>query len=402
METGSSLLLYLYKGTITVQNKLIHQRQYYILNAAVEKVDLFLGSRKSLNSPWLSSQTVRSLNTSTPHVGLQSTPPIFKRIVRDFSLSLQTRSQNGFIPSRDIPSFNKDDLVNRITVSIGAFSIRMNGEEFYRFLNVVRYTLLANPTNSVILNREEEDKKKNMGKISSEMMKHIASRVEKLVKSATETELLPVLKIKYTLEEVEWTLLSVQQEQIAVATLRGFVGEHTFCFDGKSESKIILNDLRIINPSTNDVGWSSSEKVLDPVMIDRDHDAQSNILEIITVISNSFVCDGIPVSVFEHVGVNVFPGCHYYLLFQLTGTMANGIFRYFFPEDEADGGYESDEDDSRTVVSTEQDQAPAATLRTAQQPPKQDIILELSEDDSVDGSLSSEVSPVCLGASRNE
>ena len=74
----------------------------------------------------------------------------------------------------------------------------------------------------------------------------------------------------------------------------------------------------------------------------------------------------------------------------------------FFPEDEADGGYESDEDDSRTVVSTEQDQAPAATLRTAQQPPKQDIILELSEDDSVDGSLSSEVSPVCLGTSRNE
>ena len=408
LETGSSLLLYLYKGTITVQSKCIHSRDYYLLNAAVQKVDLFLGSRKSLNSPWLSSQSLRVLNSATPHVGLQpSSSKVFKRVIRDFSLSLQTRSQNGFIPSRDIPSFNKDDLVNRLTVSIGSFSIQMNGEEFYRFLNVVRYTLLVNPTNSVIL-RGQDDKKKSGRRISSEIMKGIEAKVKRLVKASNDHDMLPVLKIKYTLEEVQWTLLSMQQEQIAVATLRGFVGEHTFCFDGKSESKIILNDLRIINPTSRSESSWTSEKVLDPVMIDRDHDSQSNIFEIITVISNSFVCDDIPVSVFEHVGINVFPGCHYYILFQLTGSMASDIYNYFFPDadtEEADEiSFSPDvEDDgsfstqavvtqpiqsaqsaqSMQSVQSMQSMQPVQTARPMMHPSTlPDIIVEVSDEDS--------------------
>ena len=390
LETGSSLLLYLYKGTITVQSKCIHSRDYYLLNAAVQKVDLFLGTRKSLNSPWLSSQSLHALNAATPHVGLQ--PPasrVFKRVIRDFSLSLQTRSQNGFIPSRDIPSFNKDDLVNRITVNVGSFSIQMNGEEFYRFLNVVRYTLLVNPTNSVIL-RDQDEKRKAGRRISSEIMKGIEAKVKRLVKASNDHDMLPVLKIKYTLEEVQWTLLSMQQEQIAIATLRGFVGEHTFCFDGKSESKIILNDLRIINPSSHpESSWAAPEKVVDPVMVDRDHDAQSNIFEIITVISSSFVCDGIPVSVFEHVGVNVFPGCHYYILFQLTGSMASDIYNYFFPDADAE-----EVEDASFLPAVEEDSgfdAQSVTALTARparpntQPGAlQDIIVEVSDEDSDD------------------
>ena len=414
VETGSSLLLYLYKGSMIVQKKPVQQRDYSILNTSLNKVDLFLGGRRAHSSPWISSKDIHTLNNLERTLGLQSfhSPSFqrpFKRIVQDFSMSLITRSQNGFLPSRVYsPGFRREDLVNRITVTIGAFSIRMTGEEFYRFLNVIHYTLLVNPTNRTVSEPKDPDSTSGSDSqeqntiLTPEMMKSIEQKV--LVSIRGETELIPVLRVKYTLEEVEWTLLASKGEQIAVATLRGLTGEHNFCFDGKSESKIILNDLKILNPSTtvSEQRWEYPDLIFSPVMLDRAPDEQSNILEIIAVLSQSLVCDGIPVNVFEHVGINVYPGCHYYILFQLSSSVASGIFRYFFPEE--DGELESlspeptEVNDTLSLPSSEpssSDEAeketiPLPNLQVGAKKPSQDLILELSDDNSV----STEVSPV--------
>ena len=328
METGSSLLLYLYQGTIIVQSKTIQQRDYSVINASLSKVDLFLGGKETQMKPWISVKGLNTVNTR-----------LYKRIIQDFSLSLQTRSKNGFLPTREKtinPSFRRDELVNRVTVSIGAFSIRMTSEEFYRFLNVIQYTLLVNPTNSSrILSKENQDSNKSTKPTSIELLETIENKVISLM-NQNDNEMIPVLRIKYTLEEVEWSLLNTNQTEIAVATLKGLIGEHTFCYDNKSENKITLNDLRIINPSYSlkEQAWSAPDVILDPVPLDRDKDDQSNLLEIIAVMSNQYTYDGITVNMFEHVGINVYPGCQYYILFQLTGEVATGIFRYFFPDDD--------------------------------------------------------------------
>ena len=420
IETGSSLLLYLYKGSMIVQKKPVQQRDYSILNASLNKVDLFLGDRRAHSAPWISSKDIHTLNNLERNFGLQSFHSHsfqrpFKRIIQDFSLSLITRSQNGFIPSRVYsPGFRREDLVNRITVNIGSFSIRMTGGEFYRFLNVIHYTLLANPTTSTVSEPNETDLTSESGSqeqnplLTTEMMKSIEQKV--LVAIRGETELIPVLRIKYTLEEVEWTLLASKGEQIAVATLRGLTGEHNFCFDGKSETKIILNDLKIVNPlaSAADQRWEYPDLVFSPVMLDRTPDEQSNILEIITVLSQSLVCDGMPVNVFEHVGINVYPGCHYYILFQLSSSLAAGIFHYFFPEE--DNEIESltldpDFNETLSVASSEyesiddveKDKLPLPSLQVGETKPTQDIILELSDDTSV----STEVSPTDLTSTES-
>ena len=101
------------------------------------------------------------------------------------------------------------------------------------------------------------------------------------------------------------------------------------------------------------------------------------------------MCDGIPVSVFEHVGVNVFPGCHYYILFQLTGSMASDIYNYFFPDADAE-----EAEDASFLPAVEEDSgfdAPSVTALTTRparpntQPGAlQDIIVEVSDEDSDD------------------
>ena len=320
--------MYLYKGTLVVQ-----KRDYYLLSSSIERVDLYLGDRRSFNKPWVEYKNLHSLDPEIDSVHSKS----FKRIVRDFSLSLQTRSENGWLPSLSIPEIRRNDRVSRVSVTIGAFSVRMTGEEFYRFLNVIRFTLLVNPTNPIFEEAKSDDSStalRNAKKLSSEVMRAIEAKVINLVKRE-DSVMLPYLKVKYNLQEVEWTLLTSQDQEIAVATLRGLVGEHIFCFDGKSESSIVLNDLRIVNPviSGGAQRWKSPEVIFDPVILDRDKNDQNNILEIIAVTRKPIKCDGMTVSVLEHVGVNVFPGCHYYILFQLTSSVASELLRYFFPEE---------------------------------------------------------------------
>lgn len=131
IETGASLLLYLYKGSMIVQKKPIQQRDYYIVNSSLKKVDLFLGDRSAHTAPWISSKDITILNSLDRGLGLPMGSHArcpFKRIVKDFSMTLVTRSQNGFLPTRSSsPTFRREDLVNRITVNIGTFSIRMHG-----------------------------------------------------------------------------------------------------------------------------------------------------------------------------------------------------------------------------------------------------------------------------------
>ena len=96
LDTGSSLLLYLYKGSMIMQKKLIKERDYYFVNSSLDKVDLFIGDRHTQSSLWLSSNEIDNIN----HVGLLRPSPAtshFKRIVEDFSLKLVTRSQNSLI-----------------------------------------------------------------------------------------------------------------------------------------------------------------------------------------------------------------------------------------------------------------------------------------------------------------
>lgn len=312
---------------------MVQKRDYYLLSSSIERVDLYLGDRRSFNKPWVESKNLRSLDPEIDSVHSKS----FKRIVRDFSLSLQTRSENSWLPSLAIPEIRRSDRVSRVTVTIGAFSVRMTGEEFYRFLNVIRFTLLVNPTNPIFEETKSDNSSEalpNAKKLSSDVMRAIEAKVINLVKGE-DSVMLPYLKLKYTLEEVEWTLLTSQDKEIAVATLRGLMGEHIFCFDGKSESSIVLNDLRIVNPviSGGSQRWKSPEVIFDPVILDRDKNDQNNILEIIAITRKPIKCDGMTVSVLEHVGVNVFPGCHYYILFQLTSTVANELLCYFFPEE---------------------------------------------------------------------
>lgn len=311
----------------------MQKRDYYLLSSSIERVDLYLGDRRSFNKPWVEYKNLHSLDPEIDSVHSKS----FKRIVRDFSLSLQTRSENGWLPSLSIPEIRRNDRVSRVSVTIGAFSVRMTGEEFYRFLNVIRFTLLVNPTNPIFEEAKSDDSStalRNAKKLSSEVMRAIEAKVINLVKRE-DSVMLPYLKVKYNLQEVEWTLLTSQDQEIAVATLRGLVGEHIFCFDGKSESSIVLNDLRIVNPviSGGAQRWKSPEVIFDPVILDRDKNDQNNIIEIIAVTRKPIKCDGMTVSVLEHVGVNVFPGCHYYILFQLTSSVASELLRYFFPEE---------------------------------------------------------------------
>lgn len=369
VETGSSLLLYLYQGTMIVQSKKIQQRDYSVINSRLSKVDLFLGTRDSQLHPWISPKSL-SLH-SCKH---------YKRIIQDFSLSLLTRSQNGFLPSftTNDPGFRRDDLVNRVTVNIGAFSVRMTSEEFYRFLNVIQFTLLVNPTSS-----PDTSSKENLDvpvTNSNDVLQVIENKVLSLL--GTTNEMIPVLKIKYTLEEVEWSLMSNNQTEIAVATLKGLTGDHTFCYDSKSENKITLNDLRITNPSysVKEQYWAAPDVIIDPVPLDRDKDEQSNMLEIIAVISNQCTCEGVRVQVFEHVGINVYPGSQYYILFQLTGEVATTIFRYFFPDD--------DDEASLSVTSPTSEVSPQGfdeeDLSVKSPTPSdvfEDIRLDSSEDD---------------------
>lgn len=367
------------------------------MNSSIEKVDLFLGDRRSFHSPWVSYKDLVSFDSIDPqNVSIRSKP--FKRIVRDFSLSLQTRSENGWLPSLSIPEIRRNNRVNRISVTIGAFSVRMTGEEFYRFLNVIRFTLLVNPTNPII----EESKTDNSSsvlrsakKLSDDLLRSIESNVLKLVK-CEDSVMLPYLKLKYTLVEVEWTLLTSKSQEIAVATLHGLTGEHIFCFDGKTESSIVLNDLQIVNPtySVNDQRWKSPEVIFNPVILDRDKNDQNNILEIIAVTRKPLNCDGMTVSVFEHVGVNVFPGCHYYILFQLTSAVANGLLKYFFPEEDT-----SESEDGNDYINTEDttnfpdNTMDEETSHSEGQRPS--IVLEISgEDISVDGP--GDVASICF------
>lgn len=74
IETGSSLLLYLYKGSMIVQKKPVQQRDYSILNASLNKVDLFLGDRRAHSAPWISSKDIHTLNNLERNFGLQSFP----------------------------------------------------------------------------------------------------------------------------------------------------------------------------------------------------------------------------------------------------------------------------------------------------------------------------------------
>ena len=104
-------MLYLYKGTLVVQ-----KRDYYLLSSSIERVDLYLGDRRSFNKPWVEHINLHSLDPEIDSVRSKS----FKRIVRDFSLSLQTRSENGWLPSLSIPEIRRNDRVSRVSVTIGA------------------------------------------------------------------------------------------------------------------------------------------------------------------------------------------------------------------------------------------------------------------------------------------
>lgn len=66
--------------------------------------------------------------------------------------------------------------------------------------------------------------------------------------------MIPVLRVKYTLEEVEWTLLGNKDKQIAVATLRGLTGEHNFCFDRKRREQDHSERPADPEPAPNDRG----------------------------------------------------------------------------------------------------------------------------------------------------
>ena len=158
LDTGSSLLLYLYKGSMILQKKPVDKHDYYFMNSSLDKVDLFIGDRRTQSLLWLSSNDIDRLNNPNfpPNLASLSNSPTgpFKRIIQDFSLALVTRSQNGLLPmKKSSPSMREHDLVNRMTVNIGAFSIRMTGDEFYRFLDVIRFTLLVNPIEQFANNR---------------------------------------------------------------------------------------------------------------------------------------------------------------------------------------------------------------------------------------------------------
>ena len=391
LDTGSSLLLYLYKGSMIMQKKLIREQNYYFLNSSLDKVDLFIGDRHTQSSFWLSSNEIDDLN----HIGIPRTSPSpshFKRIVEDFSLKLVTRSQNSLIPKAKKKYVgNKQDLINRVSVTVGAFSVRMTGDQFSRFLDVIRFTLLVNPMEQTTTNHnlpvqtEVELPVTNSSNLSSSSLLSDGNRsagsastnpqlgmesvianqngvqtkskevqvahlqdftkeqlevMKKEVSDAAKinSSMIPILCIKYSLKKVDWTLVAGDGRAIAIATLQGLEGDHTFYLDGCNETKVLLNHLHVDNPDPSPKDqWERPELIFHPQTLDRKQDDRSNFLEVIAVSRQYCMKDGTRVQIYDHVGINVYPGCHYSILVQLSMKVAKDVIKYFFPEEGEEG-----------------------------------------------------------------
>ena len=299
-----------------------------------------------------------------------------------------TRSQNSLIPKpkKNLVG-NKQDLVNRVSVTVGAFSVRMTGDQFSRFLDVIRFTLLVNPMEQVTSNHNspaqlggglssansgdpsssllsvgdraagnasadlqlgiestsrqrngvQTKSKENQVATSRNFNKETLELLKKEVSDAasTSSSVIPILCIKYSLKKVDWTLVAGDGRAIAIATLHGLEGEHTFFLDGCNETKVLLNHLHVDNPDPSPKDqWDRPELIFHPQTLDRTQDDRSNFLEVIAVSRQYCTKDGTHVQIYDHVGINVYPGCHYSILVQLSKDVAKDVIKYFFPEEE--------------------------------------------------------------------
>ncbi|KAK8805740.1 hypothetical protein WA158_002396 [Blastocystis sp. Blastoise] len=389
-ETDSSILFFLRNATCSLLRYTYKENTKNEIKAELNEVSLYVAS--GINEPsdyWLTllpTNSIRNQGIYTTQDGIESYG-LFKCIIQDFSFHIISRSNSGLIPKtkKSLLSINHSQEVDSVMITIPAIKAKMTGEQFYTALNVIRFVLLVNPSNSTndnnkdidseklvdadtyndYISKTEKEKKENenisihsntsntnsmlgRGKqmyMQKKEMETIKEKVSLYLKSENNMNI-PLLRINYIMEKFEWILLDNTNNEIAIASIYKFKGEHIFCYEGASENKITVNDIQVKNPNPGQQEyekWKDPSIVLSAQLLDREVSDTTNFLEVIANIRNTISIKRQNISLVEHVGFNVYPGAYYYILFQLSSTVAGKLRDYFFPENDSIGEEEEEE-----------------------------------------------------------
>lgn len=373
-ETNSSLLFYIQKATCSV-SKYQQETSQYEFKAEINQVDLYVASYDvELSNYWIQTHPITTFQAidSSLHNQIEVSRE-FKRIIQDFSFIIVSISNDGVLPQTKVfLDTKKKNDVDSVSLSIPQFRARMTGEQFYTALNVIRYVLLVNPTNvnrdvdkdtidpdtlddAEALNKQLNSQNDHYSDTNSTTTMNTTSRLRRnnnLKKELKDIENevyhhlhqenntnnnIPFIRITYIMDTFEWILLDPSDQEIAIATITKFSGEHIFCYEGASENKITVHNIQVINPSPGQQEyqkWKDPKTILSSQLLDREMSEKTNMIEVIANIKNTLQVKNRKISIVEHVGINVYPGTYYYVLFQLSTSIAGRLRDYFFPNSE--------------------------------------------------------------------
>lgn len=364
--------------------------ELYLANYKGEDRILWLESTDSLDNLNPFTKLVTNL---TIQVHYQSVPKLLNDQTSAGTPNMTT-TQVVMNSSMGGSSVNVNDIM-AINVDVPAFSASLSGEEFFQALTVLRYVFLSNPAyvneknldkdvvqtetedhrhrsindESLEKDRDEAEEKdkdeakeqayystKKEEKESEEnteefLTEENISAYEQEVRDKIRTHLIstPFMKLSYHLERFDWTLLNNSRQKIARATLDGLSGHHVYCKEGLGTNTIIIHDIEMVRckpeeeeteetqaPSSDTSIPNYSQYILKGIPLDElnNKTVHYNMLEIVANVSGVVPIAKHHISIYEHIGINIFPNTRYYLLVNIDQQLATDLKTYFFPESE--------------------------------------------------------------------